>query len=117
MSNEGCAGEFPRDERADQAAENTGGRWFDGDGFSGDFIPGGDGAADDGGDEDNVDDGFAPGVVRGTVHTVCHLCGGVGEISDPVLAVRGGAPFTVNPGRPCPACDGEGHLPGIQPPL
>ncbi|GDY30955.1 hypothetical protein [Gandjariella thermophila] len=119
MTNEGCPGEFPRDDRPDEAAdtfdEAFGGRGRGGAERPGDHFPGGEFADDDGGGD--VDEGFAPGVVRGTVHTVCHLCGGMGEIADPVLAVRGGAPFTVNPGRPCPACAGEGHLPGLQPPV
>jgi hypothetical protein len=114
VTNDGCPGDRPREDRADESAEDLGGR--DCDEFSGDRRAGG-GFGDDGGDEGDVDDGFAPGVVRGTVHTVCHLCGGMGEVADPVLAVRGGAPFTVNPGRPCTACDGEGHLPGLQPPV
>ncbi|KAA2261245.1 hypothetical protein F0L68_17415 [Solihabitans fulvus] len=50
------------------------------------------------------------------LHTVCHLCGGAGFIANPVLAVIGGAPRTIDNGRPCPACDQVGHLPGLVPP-
>ena len=109
MTDDGGPNDFPRDERP---PEGFGDRGSDRDDFTESEF-----ADDDGSDVDDVDDGFAPGVVRDTVHTVCHLCGGLGEIADPVLALRGGAPFTINPGRPCPCCAGDGHLPGIRPPV
>jgi len=49
--------------------------------------------------------------------TVCHLCGGVGEIAHPVLGVLGGVPRTVNAGRVCYLCEGDSALPGLCPPL
>jgi hypothetical protein len=49
--------------------------------------------------------------------TVCHLCGGVGEIAHPVLGILGGVPRTVNAGRVCYLCEGDSALPGQCPPL
>lgn len=49
--------------------------------------------------------------------TVCHFCGGVGEIAHPVLGIIGGVPRTVNAGRVCPLCEGASALPGLCPPL
>jgi hypothetical protein len=49
--------------------------------------------------------------------TVCHLCGGVGEIAHPVLGVLGGIPRTVNAGRLCSLCEGASALRGLCPPV
>jgi hypothetical protein len=51
------------------------------------------------------------------LHTVCHLCGGVGSLANPVLAVIGGVPRTVDARRPCPLCGDSGALPGLVPPV
>ncbi|MBV8932926.1 MAG: hypothetical protein JOZ47_10580 [Kutzneria sp.] len=72
-------------------------------------------------DRDDLEDEGVPqdDAVR-DVHeprTVCHFCGGVGEIAHPLLGVIGGAPRTVNAGRECPLCEGSSALAGMTPPI
>jgi hypothetical protein len=69
--------------------------------------------ADDDDDEDELN-GFD---VPERVHTVCHLCGGAGMIASPVLGIVGSMARTIDNGRNCPACDGDGHFVGIVPPV
>ncbi|MBA8931698.1 hypothetical protein BC739_008950 [Kutzneria viridogrisea] len=49
--------------------------------------------------------------------TVCHFCGGVGEIAHPVLGLIAGVPRTINSGRVCPLCEGASALIGLTPPV
>ncbi len=63
------------------------------------------------------DDGDEDGDVPGRVQTICHYCGGGGMVADPKLALIGGAPRTVDNGRPCDHCGTDDHFPGILPPV
>ncbi|MBM7770015.1 hypothetical protein JOD54_000219 [Actinokineospora baliensis] len=62
---------------------------------------------------DDEDDDDLPAQVQ----TICHYCGGGGMIADPKHAVIGGAPRTLDNGRPCPHCATDGHFTGIVPPV
>jgi hypothetical protein len=49
--------------------------------------------------------------------TICQLCGGAGFVANPVLAIIGGTPRTIDNGRSCPHCDGNRTFTGLIPPL
>ncbi|MCP2166748.1 hypothetical protein [Goodfellowiella coeruleoviolacea] len=67
-------------------------------------------------ESDDEDEG-AEFEVSEEAHTICHLCGGAGFIANPVQAVIGDVPRTIDNGRPCPACDQDGFLVGLVPPV
>ncbi|MQA11179.1 MAG: hypothetical protein GEU98_21995 [Pseudonocardiaceae bacterium] len=50
-------------------------------------------------------------------HTVCPLCGGAGVVSDPKYAVIAGTARTIDNGRPCRGCEGNGYRSGLIPPV
>jgi hypothetical protein len=72
---------------------------------------------DEGFEEDFEEDPSDLFEVTREVRTVCQLCGGAGFVANPVLAVIGGTPRTVDNGRSCPHCDGNRTFTGLIPPL
>lgn len=50
-------------------------------------------------------------------HTVCPMCGGAGMVPDPKCAVIAGTPRTIDNGRACRWCGGNGYRSGLVPPL
>lgn len=61
-------------------------------------------------DEDDEDGLFT---VTAEARTICHLCGGAGYLANPVAAVIGGVPRTIDNGRECPHCTGSKTFPGM----
>lgn len=70
--------------------------------------------ADDFDNEEEEDDLFA---ITPEARTICHLCGGAGFIANPVLAIIGGTPRTIDNGRECWHCKGARTFVGMIPPV
>lgn len=51
------------------------------------------------------------------VNTVCHDCGGDGRVGAARMIVSSGVASTAWVASECPTCEGDGWLPGLQPPV
>ena len=67
------------------------------------------------GDDEEAE--FVADSVADKMYTVCHHCGGIGEVPIPVLAIVGGVGRTATANRTCHVCDTNGRLTGMVPPI
>lgn len=68
--------------------------------------------------DDSDDYGERPDIEVGPLpRMLCPTCQGMGVISQPKLAVAGGAGRTLATMQDCPQCSGEKFLPDLHPPM